>query len=327
MKRQDPDLENLFDAQLYERLKARFDHQHLNRRLTQQESHTILQFRGGFHVYWENFDWLAWPLLGFLKMTNLVKQGLKNTLEYQIITQDVSLPNLPPSFEGYTICQLSDLHIDGIWDHGKKLCQLIKGLKFDLCVITGDFRFLTFGPVLNVVAYTRRLVQAISCPDGIIGILGNHDGIEMVPDLEDSGIRMLVNESLQLNRGNDGCIGIAGVDDEHFYAQADLNKACAGIKRCPVKILLAHSQEVIKKAAEAGMDYYLCGHTHGGQICLPTGIMVIKNAPPHLHGPYIKGAWRYQNMAGYTSRGVGASVLPVRFHCPPEITLHRLKRA
>jgi predicted MPP superfamily phosphohydrolase len=324
MKRPIPDSEQFFDAQLYERLRQRFDHRHLSQRLTRQESHAVLQFRGGLHVYWENFDWMAWPLMVILKMTRLIKEGSRNTLEYQIVTQETALANLPASFEGYTICQLSDLHIDGILDHGKKLCQLLRGLKFDLCVITGDFRFLTFGPILNVVAYTKRLTQAISPTDGIIG---NHDGIEMVPYLEDCNIRMLVNESLQIHRGNQARIGIAGVDDEHFYAQADLTKACAGLQDCPVKILLAHSQELIKQAAKAGIDYYLCGHTHGGQICLPTGIPVIQNAPPHLRGPYIKGAWRHKNMPGYTSSGIGASVLPVRFHCPPEITLHRLKCA
>jgi uncharacterized protein len=79
---------------------------------------------------------------------------------------------------------------------------------------------------------------------------------------------------------------------------------------------------LIPKAAEIGFNYYLCGHTHGGQICLPGGIPILTNTG--FLKRYIKGPWKRGKMHGYTSRGTGTSGLNVRYFCPPEITLHIL---
>ena len=90
-------------------------------------------------------------------------------------------------------------------------------------------------------------------------------------------------------------------------------------------ILLSHTPEIYRQAAHAGFDLLLSGHTHGGQICLPGGIPITLDSNlPHAFGA---GAWKYGNMAGYTSVGAGLCIAPVRFNCPPEITLHRLRRA
>jgi predicted MPP superfamily phosphohydrolase len=81
--------------------------------------------------------------------------------------------------------------------------------------------------------------------------------------------------------------------------------------------------EVYCEAERAGFDVMLSGHTHGGQICLPGGIPITLDAklPRHMG----KGAWRYGKLSGYTSVGAGSSVVPVRFNCPPEITLHHFE--
>jgi predicted MPP superfamily phosphohydrolase len=90
-------------------------------------------------------------------------------------------------------------------------------------------------------------------------------------------------------------------------------------------ILLSHTPELYRQAAHAGFDFFLCGHTHGGQICLPGGVPVILEAKiPRRLG---SGAWSHGPMQGYTSRGAGTSVVDVRFNCPGEITLHRLRCA
>ncbi len=115
-----------------------------------------------------------------------------------------------------------------------------------------------------------------------------------------------------------------GVDDPHYYETDNLEKAMTGVSDDTFSILLAHSPEITRQAAYAGVDVYLCGHTHGGQICLPGGQPLIANSRcPHNQ---CKGAWKYDTMQGYTSRGVGTSSVDVRFNCPPEITIHTLRR-
>ena len=87
-------------------------------------------------------------------------------------------------------------------------------------------------------------------------------------------------------------------------------------------ILISHTPEVYRQAAHADFNLLLSGHTHGGQICLPGGIPItLDSILPRSMG---SGAWKYHDMIGYTSVGAGSSIVPVRFNCPPEITLHHL---
>ena len=146
----------------------------------------------------------------------------------------------------------------------------------------------------------------------------------MVPDLEALGIRVLLNECVAINRG-EASIYLAGVDDAHFYRADDIEKAAAGIPQGCVSVLLSHTPEIYNQAARAGFDLMLSGHTHGGQICLPGEIPITLDAV--LPRSFGSGAWTYGEMAGYTSVGAGSSVVPVRFNCPPEITLHELHSA
>jgi hypothetical protein len=157
----------------------------------------------------------------------------------------------------------------------------------------------------------------------VFGVLGNHDTIQMVPAIEEMGIRMLLNEHVTIVRGTDGLI-LAGIDDPHYYRADNLEKAVDTIPPDMVSILLAHSPEIYRHAAHADFDIMLCGHTHGGQICLPGGLPLMCNARcPRL---YCRGAWSYNNLHGYTSAGSGACIVDVRLNCPPEITLHQLHR-
>jgi predicted MPP superfamily phosphohydrolase len=158
----------------------------------------------------------------------------------------------------------------------------------------------------------------------VYGVLGNHDSIRMVPDLERMGATMLLNEHVALERGGDK-IYIAGIDDAHFYRVDNIEKATDGIPGDAFSILLSHTPEIYRQAAHAGFDLLLSGHTHGGQICLPGGIPITLDS--NLPRAFGSGAWKYQNMAGYTSVGAGSCIVPVRFNCPPEITLHRVRRA
>jgi predicted MPP superfamily phosphohydrolase len=158
----------------------------------------------------------------------------------------------------------------------------------------------------------------------MFGVLGNHDTIRMVPGLEGMSIRMLLNESVVIERGGHR-VHLAGIDDAHFYRVDNIEKAADAIPQEDFSILLSHTPEIYRQAAHAGFDLLLSGHTHGGQICLPGGIPITLDAAvPRSLG---SGAWKYGTMAGYTSVGAGSSVVPVRFNCPPEITLHYLRSA
>lgn len=303
------------------KLSPRFSKQFLRKRLSRQKKHSILQYRDGLGIYWENIDWLVKPLQFTLRALGILEQGYRNTVFYETNYVNLLIPALPIEFRGFKILHISDLHLDGLRDHGQALIQNVKNISYDLCVLTGDFRFLTYGPSDNAIIYTRELVNALKGPGPILGTLGNHDFIDIVPELEACGIKMLVNESFIIQRGS-ARLGIAGVDDSHFYRTADLDKVHQEIDHCDAMILLSHSQELVKKAAKKGFDIYLSGHTHGGQICLPGGVALIKNMP--MSRRYLKGLWKYDNMLGYTSRGVGCSTLPVRYNCSPEIVLHQL---
>src|SRR5947207_13019173 len=103
------------------------------------------------------------------------------------------------------------------------------------------------------------------------------------------------------------------------------SKDAASIPHESFSILLSHTPEIDRQAAHAGFDLLLSGHTHGWQICLPGSIpLTLGSVLPRRFGA---GAWQYNDMAGYTSKGVGSSIVTVRLNCLPEITLHRLWRA
>jgi uncharacterized protein len=201
-----------------------------------------------------------------------------------------------------------------------RIVDLLPSLEYDLCVLTGDYRGKTFGPFNQSLAGMARLRENLKGP--VYGVLGNHDTIRMIPDLEAMGIRMLLNECVVIERDGQR-IHLAGVDDAHFFRVDNIEKAADSVPHEEFSILLSHTPEIYRQAAHAGFDLLLSGHTHGGQICLPGGIPItLDSALPRSYG---SGAWKYRNMAGYTSVGAGSSVVPVRFNCPPEITLHHLR--
>ncbi|MGH7045631.1 MAG: metallophosphoesterase [Stellaceae bacterium] len=254
-----------------------------------------------------------------LKLTGLYWRGRKNAERIQIRHHEIRAAGLPSAFDGFTILQLSDLHSDMNAGAMRHLATLLPELTYDLCVLTGDYRGKTYGPfaaTLDAMAELRRGLAGL-----VYGVLGNHDSLRMVPALEEMGIRMLVNEAEPLHR-NRNRLHLAGIDDAHFYRLDNIAKAAAEIPEDEFSILLSHTPEIYRQAAHAGFDLLLSGHTHGGQICLPGAVPVtLDSALPRHMG---SGSWRYGRMFGYTSVGVGSSIVAVRINCPPEITLHHL---
>lgn len=275
--------------------------------------------RGGFHF--ENLSLFTRSIGAILRLSGLDRLGRRNALALTVRERVVTFPGLPAAFDGLRILHLSDLHLDGYPGFGRHIAQAVHGRRFDVAVVTGDFRFHDTGRYAHISHELEALLPTLACRFGVYGVLGNHDFVEMVPLLERAGIRLLLNEAVPLCAGEDR-LWLVGLDDPHFYGQHDFTQALRSVPPHAPRILLVHSPEVIPEAAAHGFGLYLAGHTHGGQMCLPGGIALYRNA--HCRRQHMVGAWRYGQMQGYTSAGTGSSGVFARFFCPPEIIIHEL---
>jgi len=256
------------------------------------------------------------------KMTGLYRVGLRNALAPRLEERHFDFADLPPRFDGFKIMLLTDLHLDGIPELTATVIELVRDQEVDLCLLGGDIRMETYGTMRPALRHLKRLMAAVRSRHGIFAVLGNHDCIEMVPDCEDCGVVMLINESWRIDLDG-AAIWLAGVDDPHYYRTHDPALACKKIPPGAFTIFLAHSPEAAAEAAPLRPQLYLCGHTHGGQIRLPgRGPLFTNSRSPRYMA---EGCWQLEDMRGYTSRGVGASGVPLRFNCPGEVTLITLR--
>jgi len=296
---------------------------HARLRLGIEDENEQRIFGGGlnfFHI--ENWYSIHSVIRNSLRLSGLYWRGRKNTSRIQIRHNDIQLTGLPPVFDGYTILHISDLHVDMNQGAMHRLSEILFDLNYDICVLTGDYRGKTYGPIDKTIDGMARVRAHMK--NDVYAVLGNHDTIRMVPSFEEMGINMLLNESVTIERAGSH-IHLVGIDDAHYYRVDNIEKAATGIPHNDISILLSHTPEIYRKAAHADFNVLLAGHTHGGQICLPGQIPITLDAKlPRFMG---SGPWLYRNLIGYTSVGVGSSVVSVRFNCLPEITLHHLKCA
>lgn len=296
---------------------------HARQRLGIEDERPLRIFGGGLNFFHpENWYSIHSMMRYALKLSGIYWRGRRNTTRHRVVHNDIVIPGLPVAFDGYTLLHLTDLHVDMYPPALHALMERVQGLDYDACVMTGDYRAWTYGPIEASMAGMRSLLTILKQP--IYGVLGNHDSIRMLPELEDMGVQMLINESAAIEQ--DGAsIHLAGVDDAHYYRVDNLQRAAAQIPEDAVSILLSHTPEVYRQASHGGFDLMLSGHTHGGQICLPGGYPLTLDADcPRYMGA---GAWRYHDMQGYTSVGAGTCIVEVRLNCPPEISMHHLRCA
>src|SRR5256886_5008877 len=225
----------------------------------------------------------------------LYQRVRRNAEQIQVRPNHLSM-TLPSRFDGFTLLHISDLHVDMNEGAMRRLTELLPGLTYGICVLTGDYRGATFGPFDVALDGLARVRSHLKGP--VYGVLGNHDTIRMVPGLEEMGIRMLLNECETIVRANER-IHLAGIDDAHYYRVDNIEKAASAIPHGEFSILLSHTPEIYRQAAHADFKLLLCGHTHGGQICLPGAIPITL----YLVLPrYIAfRPWKYHNMARFTS--------------------------
>jgi predicted MPP superfamily phosphohydrolase len=258
----------------------------------------------------------------FLKIAHIYNRGYRNAKNIVVNTKTLEFDNLPDAFNGYTILHLTDLHIDFLKGLEDTICEKMENLNYDLCVLTGDYRKDTRGSFKQILEPMKKLVTSIQAEDGILAVLGNHDTYLMVEHLEQMNIQVLTNESVTIEKGRQQ-ITITGLDDPHYF-YTDQALTALEENHSTFKIALVHSAEMYDVAAANNYRLYLCGHTHGGQICLPGGIPIIT----HLYNGkrFYRGLWHSGDMIGYTSQGTGVVGIPIRFYSQSEITLFTLKR-
>jgi predicted MPP superfamily phosphohydrolase len=294
-----------------------------NRFWMETENLKSWRWGGERHHHWYALLFLMKSFEILLKATGQYERGVRNAWDVALREIEIPFARLPAAFDGFEILHLSDLHLDGMPGLEDTLLARLGGRAFDLCVLTGDYRTELHGPIRPTMEGLARLVEGVRSRHGFLGVLGNHDGCHMVAPMEAMGIRMLINESVTLEK--DGAsIQVVGTDDVHYYFTDQAVHALENAGR-GFTIALVHSPELYDTAAQMGVDLYLCGHTHGGQVCLPGGRALIKHLSRGRR--FYRGIWRHGAMVGVTNCGAGTSGIPVRFHTRGEMLVVRLRRA
>ncbi len=257
-----------------------------------------------------------------LSLSCMRKWARIKALDLRLEHNPLSLTGLADTLLGYRLLQIADPHFPEHRDHEleERIGAIAGDSRHDIAVLTGDYRDRSFGPFNGAIEAMRTLRPQLGTR--ALVVLGNHDSIDMIDPLIAAGYEVLLNSTITIQHGNAG-FDILGVDDPSYYRMDDLN-ACMAQSPSPHRVLLAHSPDIHQAAQQAGIDAYLCGHTHGGQLCLPGGYALRHNS--RAPGYMTRGAWNTGTLRGYTSRGAGTSIIDARSFCPPELTLHTLTR-
>ena len=269
--------------------------------------------------YADLFDRVAWTFNYLLRTFGLAERGRRNALNVRLRTMDLSFDALPVAFNGYRIAHITDPHFGPTDETKDAILAAVDGCKSDLCVLTGDYQDGYSSPPGPIRDSLVEIIAAIRPRDGAVATLGNHDNSFMVDPFEEAGIRVLGNDWVRLGLGADEIL-LTGIDDVYYFDSDGVDRAL-GETPDGFKVVLSHTPD----AADAKFDLFLCGHTHGGQICLPGGIPLLTRS----HGPrqFAKGGkWRCQEMIGVTNVGAGASFPKVRFNSRPEVLLLTLRK-
>jgi predicted MPP superfamily phosphohydrolase len=258
-----------------------------------------------------------------LRFTPLHARGRRNALALRRVELDIALSGLPPAFDGYRILHVSDTHLDFLPELAEAAGALLDGLEVDMLALTGDVQGQPDNPTELSIGLLMQALQGVRVRGPRLAVLGNHDPTAMAAALERAGFEVLINRSIVLRRDGES-LRITGLDDVHsFYTEAA--RRALDDHDGEFRIALVHSAEVADDADKAGYALYLCGHTHGGQICLPGGRPMVSHLTRCRHAA--SGLWRQGRMTGYTNRGVGVSGIPLRFHSRGEVVVVTLRRA
>ena len=280
-------------------------------------------------------QFLATSVLG---ATSLAAAGVgslyRDTTDVKATRLEIRLQRLPSSLDGLRIVQLSDFHYDRYVDARviNSAVRTANQLQPDLVVLTGDF--VTQGrysghhdpPAARNAEPCSQILAGLRPRLGTFAVLGNHDYFtdpDLVAEiLRGRGFHVLRNQSFPIEVDSTR-LWIAGVNDVVAGAD-DLDLALRDVPYSEAVVLLAHEPDFADRVPPHSVDLQLSGHSHGGQIVLPI------TGPPYLPPLARKYPWglrRVGSLTLYTNRGIGTIILPVRFNCPPEVTLFTLRAA
>jgi predicted MPP superfamily phosphohydrolase len=258
---------------------------------------------------------------------------LYGRLNLEVTAQPIRLPRLPRAFEGFRICQLSDIHIGPFMpaEEIRKYAAIANQQKAEIVVLTGDFVSFDSNTQQPVVDALRGL----RAPYGVFGSLGNHDAWAGVEDsitelFRQAGVKILRGTSVPISAHGEqfNLIGVDFQSARRFGPSPPVRNLLGNIQGLVepdrVNILLSHNPDTFPRAAELGIDLSLAGHTHGGQAALE--FISPELAPSRFVTPYVAGLFQKAGGQLYVNRGIGTVFVPIRIGAPPEITVYSLTR-
>lgn len=237
-----------------------------------------------------------------------------NSLEIEDIR--INLKRLPKRLDGFRLVHLSDIHHSPFTniEHIENAIRIANNLEPDMCVLTGDY----VSHEAKYIEPAAKILGSLKSEYGTYACLGNHDhwtnAEAVTKSLRENKIRVLINEGFRFT-ARDVSFWLCGVDD-YMLKRTNLNAALHGSFPDEMKMLLAHNPLIIRQASKYSVDVMFSGHTHGGQIKIrEKEKKILSNRKPK------SGLHRRKNTKIYITRGIGTVVLPVRYQCPPEISL------
>ena len=241
----------------------------------------------------------------------------------EISRMDIWLDRLPVPFNGLRVVHLTDIHhsLFTPLEYVQRAVKMANRLHPEVVALTGDY--VTLSP--NYIWPVAQMLGKLRAPFGVFAVLGNHDfkvdADEITRALRAQRIRVLRNAHYPL-RSHGSTLWMVGVDDLWWDAD-DLGAALHSIPEHDAKLLLCHNPMGIRNAAARRIDFMLSGHTHGGQVRLP--VVGSLRGRSKLGEKFVDGWNRLEGTQIYVSRGIGRSVVPLRWKCPPEIAFFRLR--
>jgi predicted MPP superfamily phosphohydrolase len=238
---------------------------------------------------------------------------------------EIPIKYLKPALEGFTIVQLSDIHLQPYTkpDLVQKAVEMSNSLRPDLVVLTGDYVWREQDAIFELTP----ILSGLDARHGVYSVLGNHDlwlDVEVTETaFAEAGLPMLVNQGVQITEGK-GSFYLAGMDDG-WSGRPDLNLTLEMAPAGDPIVLLLHEPDLVNETSlDPRIALQLSGHTHGGQVLVPGKPPIFT---PHLGKEYSQGLFRVNDTWLYTNRGLGVISVPLRFNCPPEVTLLTLTSA
>src|SRR3989442_9053334 len=254
-------------------------------------------------------------------LSQMARVAITEPFMLVIERQPIHLRRLPNKLDSLRIVHLSDFHYGPLTNakHLERAVQAANDLHPDLIALTGDY----ISHDRSYAAPCAEVVGRLQARYGVYSVLGNHDhwtDAALITDLfRAEGIHVLVNEGLRVDLRGDS-FWLAGVNDT-MVGLEDLPLALAGSREDEMKLLLAHNPIILRRAARADVDLVLSGHTHGGQVAWRSE----KSRSGRPRRRMLRGLGRRGNTQIYVTRGLGTVVLPIRYGCPPEVSVLELR--